>query len=383
MENINDDLNPSKIAKIDEKSKDISTICIDKNINIDTNVIFKSLSSSLSSSSSSSNDDSDMIKIDGSIGEGGGQVLRSSVALSSITGKPLTIFNIRHNRPKPGLSHQHKVCIDAAAEICNANLTGVELKSTRITFIPQKSLNIRKSNYIFDIVTAGSTSLVLQTILPILLFSTSTSTVVIKGGTHNSMSPPYEFIKYCYLPQLYKMGINVEIELVKYGFFPKGGGEIKLIIQPWIDKIPLNLLSLGNVISSKVYYFYSKIKSFNFNTNIILEKIDISNLSNAQGQYIQSRIDYENITDIETIFIEKKDRLDKLKLDFNKLNKGPNSVGEYLSDQLLLPMVLGNGGTYSINNKSSHFTTNIEIINNFFPNRITVEDNIVVVSKSL
>lgn len=171
-----------------------------------------------------------MILIDGSYGEGGGQVLRTSLSLSIIMKKPFKIFNIRKSRPKPGLQPQHLACVKACAEISEAEVIGAELNSTEITFIPRK--NPANKTYTFDIKTAGSTSLLFQTLLyPIAL--SQGGELSLKGGTHVPFSPSFHYIKYVFLPFLKFLGLKAEANLKKAGFYPKGGGEIKVNILPW------------------------------------------------------------------------------------------------------------------------------------------------------
>ena len=144
-----------------------------------------------------------MINIDGSQGEGGGQILRSSVALATVTRTPISISNIRAGRKKPGLMRQHLTAMRAAAEICDAELDGAELGSCAMVFTPG---TIRGGEYSFQVGTAGSTTLVLQPVLPALLIADAASTVTLDGGTHNPFAPPFPFLANAYLPLLNRMG---------------------------------------------------------------------------------------------------------------------------------------------------------------------------------
>ena len=148
-------------------------------------------------------------EVNGGMGEGGGQILRSSLTLSMVTGKPFTMKNIRHKRKTPGLLRQHLTAVKASAQICDAKVTGAQLKSTNLTFIPNK---VRSGQYEFAIGTAGSTNLVAQTLLPALMLSDWGSHVVIHGRTHNSLTST-DFLRNSFLPQLLKMGYCAEITL--------------------------------------------------------------------------------------------------------------------------------------------------------------------------
>src|SRR5262245_16670414 len=170
-----------------------------------------------------------MIEIDGSQGEGGGQILRSSLSLAICTQQAFRITNIRAKREKPGLLRQHLTAVKAAAEISGAEVDGAELGSRQVTFRPGR---VVPGNYKFAIGTAGSCTLVLQTVLIPLLTASAPSTVTISGGTHNKASPPFDFLERAFLPLLARMGATVQLTLVAHGFYPKGGGSIRVGITP-------------------------------------------------------------------------------------------------------------------------------------------------------
>ena len=164
-----------------------------------------------------------MITIDGSFGEGGGQILRSSLALSAITGEPVRIENVRANRSKPGLLRQHLAAFNAVTEICGGHASGAELGSSEISLRPG---SIRAGEYAFAVGSAGSANLVLQTVLPVLLHANAPSKVVIQGGTHNPSSPPFDYLTECFFPALREIGHRVDGQLNAYGFYPAGGDAI-------------------------------------------------------------------------------------------------------------------------------------------------------------
>ena len=164
----------------------------------------------------------EIIKIDGSEGEGGGQILRTSLSLAMITGKPFHMINIRAGRKKPGLLRQHLTSVKAAAAISGAKITGAEMGSGELKFFPG---TVQGGRYQFAIGTAGSTTLVAQTLLPALMLAEHPSTITLEGGTHNMASPPFDFLAECYLPVLKTMGVSVEAEISRYGFYPAGGGQ--------------------------------------------------------------------------------------------------------------------------------------------------------------
>ena len=152
---------------------------------------------------------SNFIEIDGTRGEGGGQILRTSLALSIITGQPFKMKNIRARRKKPGLMRQHLTAVRAAKEISNAEVVGDDIYSKTISFVPGK---VTGGEYKFSVGTAGSAILVMQTVLPPLLSASQESRLILEGGTHNKMAPPFDFIQKTFLPQLNKTGVNVTVE---------------------------------------------------------------------------------------------------------------------------------------------------------------------------
>ena len=169
------------------------------------------------------------IRIDGSIGEGGGQIPRTALGLSLVTGKPFEIKNIRAGRRKPGLLRQHLTALKAAKQISQADVRGAQIGSSEFAFSPRR---VRSGEYHFAVGTAGSTTLVLQTILPALMLADGPSTVVIEGGTHNPYAPPFPFLERSFIPVLRQMGVGIDLELNRYGFYPAGGGKFTIRIDP-------------------------------------------------------------------------------------------------------------------------------------------------------
>jgi RNA 3'-terminal phosphate cyclase (ATP) len=183
-----------------------------------------------------------MIVIDGSEGEGGGQMVRNALALSLVTDQAFRIDNIRANRSKPGLMRQHVTAIEAACAIGGAVCEGVAVGARSIVFKPGR---IVAGDYRFAVGTAGSTGLVLQTILPPLLLADRPSRLTIEGGTHNIHAPPFDFIERTFLPLVGRMGPRVTARLVRHGFYPAGGGRIDIGIEP-APLRPVELIKRGN-----------------------------------------------------------------------------------------------------------------------------------------
>ncbi|MGZ4969680.1 MAG: RNA 3'-terminal phosphate cyclase [Methylobacter sp.] len=195
----------------------------------------------------------DQLIIDGSYGEGGGQILRSALSLAAITGRPVRIDNLRANRKKPGLAAQHLTSVRAAAMLCDAELKGAELGSRTLQFIPRKP--VRSGDYVLDVAeareggSAGATMLVLQTLLLPLALAEGVSTVILRGGTHVNMSPSYDYVHDVWLPTLARMGVNAGLSLVLSGWYPVGRGEARLRIAGSAELLPLHLEHRGPLLA--------------------------------------------------------------------------------------------------------------------------------------
>ncbi|NDY93553.1 RNA 3'-terminal phosphate cyclase [Ideonella livida] len=171
----------------------------------------------------------DAIDIDGAVGEGGGQILRTSLALSLCTGRPVRLTRIRAGRPKPGLMRQHLTCVHAAAQVGGAQVQGADLGSTELCFTPGP---VRAGDFHFPVGTAGSCTLVLQTVWPALLQAEAPSRLRLSGGTHNPMAPSFHFLARSYAPLMRRLGAPSELTLVRPGFHPAGGGEVLALLAP-------------------------------------------------------------------------------------------------------------------------------------------------------
>src|SRR5919107_2440394 len=185
-----------------------------------------------------------MITIDGSYGEGGGQIIRTSFALSLVTGRAFRVERVRARRDPPGLKRQHLTAVNAAAEVGRAKVEGARVGSQYFSFEPGE---VAPGDYRFDIGTAGSTTLVLQTVLPPLMIAREPSLVTLEGGTHNVHAPPFDFLAKTFLPLVRRTGPKVEIDLVRYGFYPPGGGKLTVLIEPTGERRRLDIASRGRI----------------------------------------------------------------------------------------------------------------------------------------
>ena len=170
-----------------------------------------------------------MITIDGSHGEGGGQLVRMSCALSALTGRPVRLNNVRARRAPPGLAPQHLAAVQAVAQLCNAETEGLALRTREFTFHPGP---IRGGDYRFDVGTAGSITLVLQAVLPVALAAPAASCLHIIGGTDVKAAPPFDYFRYVFVPLLQRIGLDIRATLVRRGYYPRGGGEVEVRVQP-------------------------------------------------------------------------------------------------------------------------------------------------------
>ncbi|THV08050.1 RNA 3'-terminal phosphate cyclase [Dendrothele bispora CBS 962.96] len=184
--------------------------------------------------------------IDGSVLEGGGQILRNSISLSALLGRPISIQKIRNGRTPPGLKNQHRTGLVLAAEISSAQLTGAGTGSSQVDFIPGR---IRPGNYLADSITAGATTLLLQVAFPLLLFGATPSTLVLKGGTNCEQAPQIDYIQHVFFPFVKKhFGVSAELEIYRRGYYPKGGGEIRVNVTPVKSLQSFSLLERGQVV---------------------------------------------------------------------------------------------------------------------------------------
>jgi RNA 3'-terminal phosphate cyclase (ATP) len=327
-----------------------------------------------------------LIHLDGSQGEGGGQILRTSLALSVCLGKPFQIEKIRANRRRPGLMRQHLTAVKAAARISNAYVEGDELNSQRLLFKPNE---VQAGEYNFAIGTAGSATLVLQTILLPLLFAKGSSKITIEGGTHNPLAPPFDFLQYAYLPLLEKMGAKINATLVRPGFFPAGGGCIEVEVEPTNKLQPISLVERGKIVEKKAQVLIASLpfhiverefkilkRKLNWPDNCY--EIRDMNSAYGPGNVITVIVKSENVCEVFTGFGEKGTKAesvaDKVVKEVRRYITSDVPVEEHLSDQVLLPMALAGKGEYVTTTPSRHTLTNIDVIKHFIGIDVDIEE---------
>ncbi len=333
-----------------------------------------------------------MIKIDGSLGEGGGQILRTALTLSTIKNKPFEMFNIRAGRKKPGLAPQHLRCVQAMAKICDADISGAEIGSSSLKFYPGE---IKNGDYCFEIGTAGSVSLVLQTIFLPLSLAKGPSSVTIRGGTHVPFSPCFHYLKEQWLFYLKKIGFDTRLEMVRAGFYPKGGGEIKISINHVKKVYPLVLMERGRL---------RKVRGISAVGNLDLsiaerqKKQAIENMSEmseikispeievitmpafAKGTMLLLMCEFENSQccyfSLGAIGKRAEKVADEACEGLRSFLETKGVIDEHLSDQIILPLSLATDTSRFITPKiTQHLLTNAEVIKLFFNTKIQIEDS--------
>jgi len=320
-----------------------------------------------------------MLTIDGSLGEGGGQILRSALALSVCLRRPFRVVNIRARRPKPGLRPQHLAAVRAAEEISGAHVEGATIGAKMLTFEPGA---INAGAHRFAIGTAGSTMLVLQTVLPALLTASRGSELQLEGGTHNPRAPTFECLARAYLPLLGRMGPQVAIELERAGFEPAGGGVVRVRIQPAPRLDPLHLETRGDLLHIAAEVLLSKLPAriAEREATTLANVLDIEaesirvrlvDDSPGPGNVVSVFVESEHITEVFAEFGRRGVPAERVAqhaaLAAKRYLASDVPVGAHLADQLLLPLALAGGGSFVTLPPSAHTLTNIDVIRAFLP----------------
>lgn len=326
-----------------------------------------------------------MIELDGAAGEGGGQILRTALSLSMITGQPFRINNIRAVRSRPGLLRQHLMAVQAAARICGAEVGDLAVGAQTLAFVPGP---IHAGEYAFAIGSAGSSTLVLQTVLPALLFAGQPSRITVTGGTHNSMAPPSHFLERAYGRVLAAMGAEVVFELRRFGFYPAGGGELVATIQPCTSLRPLDLLERGTRLHGYAESFVAgvpesvarrELQSIGKGMGWDEAQLRCHRLpaEMGPGNVLLLTLAHEQVTEVFAGFGEKMVRAEAVaKQTLERVRRyiaSGAAVSECLADQLMLPMALAGAGSFTTDVLSSHVLTNAQVIARFLPVRFDIE----------
>ena len=318
-----------------------------------------------------------MLTIDGAQGEGGGQVLRTSLALSLVTGTPCRIVNVRAGRKKPGLLPQHLTAVRAASEVGRAVVRGAEIASRDVSFEPER---IVPGEYRFVVGTAGSATLVLQTVLPALLTASGPSRLELEGGTHNMQAPPYDFLEKTFLPLVNRMGPRVESRLERPGFYPAGGGRFVVSIEPTPHLSGLDLLDRGSLRRRRATAIVSKLPTSIAKRELAVigsklgwppECLRTEEVANPRGpgNVLVVEIESENVTEVIVGFgrigLRAETVANGVARAVDRYLRADVPVGEHLADQLLIPLALAGRGSFRTLAPTPHTETNIGVIRQF------------------
>ena len=346
-------------------------------------------------------DSGDLLRIDGAEGEGGGQILRTSLTCSLLTGRPFELHDIRANRDKPGLRAQHLECVLAAAAISGAKVEGAALHSQYLRFTPGP---LRGGDHEFRIQTAGSTSLLLQTVLLPLAFSGEQSSVRLGGGTHQKMAPSFHFLERGFLPGCRRLGVHARASLQRPGYFPRGGGRVLLEVEPLTAKgplRPLQMLERGDLVECRVITCFSNLPEHVTERATKAAVSAIESLGRKRvGKVATESFDGEPAMDpggavlavarwehgyaafeslaARGVPAEDIGRAAGVAL-VEMVNAGDRTarptIDEHLADQLLLPCALATGQSeFRAQKVSQHLLTNADVLRRFLPScRVQVD----------
>ena len=328
-----------------------------------------------------------MIAIDGSVGEGGGQILRTSLALSMCTGQPFTLARIRARRAKPGLMRQHLTCVQAAAAVSGATVQGAAPGSTTLVFEPGA---VKSGDYAFSVGTAGSCTLVLQTVWPALMLADAPSRLKLAGGTHNPMAPPFHFLERCYAPLLRRLGAGSELALRRLGFYPAGGGEIDVTIHPAADTLrPFDLIERGDRVEAFAECLAPALPGAVARRELDALaralawtperlRVPVVRQNEGPGNALMATLSHANVCELFTQFGEKgvssEQVAQALAQEIRDYESSTAALGPHLADQWALPLALavwrrGGEAVYTCTELTDHATTNFAMIERFLPVR--------------
>lgn len=327
----------------------------------------------------------ELLDLDGAQGEGGGQVLRTALTLAAITGTPFRIRNIRAGRARPGLLRQHLTAVEAAAAVSGAHVEGAVAGAATLCFRPGR---LRGGDYRFAIGTAGSCTLVLQTVLPALWFADAPSTLVVSGGTHNQAAPPADFLIRAWQPLMARMGVRQQLAVQRHGFYPAGGGQVEARVEPCAGLHPLQLCERGErrglraeavVAGVPGHVAQRELEQVRLRMPAVHTRVRGLPAQEGPGNVLMIEVEHAAVTELFTGFGERGVRAEAVaertaRAALAYLQSGA-AVGEHLADQLLLPLALAGGGAFTTSVVSSHLRTNAAVIARFLAVRIAIEDD--------
>ena len=314
--------------------------------------------------------------------------MRTSLALSVLLRQPVKLHHIRANRAKPGLKTQHLAGVMALAKITDAEVEGAHLHSTSLVFRPR---TIKGGSYRFEIATAGAATMLLGAVLPALLYASHLSEIIITGGTHVPFSPPFQYLDQIFLPALQKLGGAVNVDLTRWGFYPRGGGEIRLQVKPSHDLQGVRLEKRGRLKKLK----FSACSTDNLPAHIVQREVahmesclaeykdrlrseTITCRTFSPGNFVFLEADYENTAAGFSALGKRGKPAEEVAGEtcraFRDFEKTEATVDSHLADQLVLYLALAHGDSFIVTEKAtSHLQTNIDVIRKFLPVSIDLD----------
>lgn len=333
---------------------------------------------------------SDLVQIDGSFGEGGGQIIRTALSLAAMTGRAVEISNVRGRRTKPGLQPQHLTAVRAAAALCNATVSGDSVGSTYLAFEPRTS--VQAGDYRFDIGTAGATSLVVQTVLVPLALAGGASRIIVTGGTHVPHSPPVEYLEAVYFPVLRRAGLDVTLSYSSAGFYPRGGGQVEVEIAGPATPAALDLGERGRLESLRAFIVTANLPSHvaergaatvvramkAIGRKVVTEHRDRP--SPGPGAAVVVAAQCQNGLAAFNSVGELRKPMEKVAeapcQEFLRWWKSGAACDKYLADQLVLPCCFAGGQSqWTTPVVTEHLRTVLQVAQQFLPIQVWLEEH--------
>ncbi len=332
-----------------------------------------------------------MIEINGSYLEGGGQIVRTAIALSAVTGKPFRVTNIRQGRKKTGLKAQHLTALQVAQQMCSAKVSGAKLGSDFLEFSPGQ---IKHGKYKADIGTAGSVTLLLQTLIPIAAFAKDTTTIELIGGTDVAWSMTVDYFKHVFCDYMSQLGLDVKLEILQRGMYPKGGGRVKVIVKPWKKKKSFtytnpgkkrytDITSVATTDLQKARVAERQIDGFEKEFGQVRKKNKIYVKALSIGSSVHAHTHFEHAKLGVCILGERGKRAEKVGSDAAKILKkeiaSKATIDQRMADQII-PYLAFTGGRFKTSRISKHLKTNIWTVEQFLGKKFKINETAKIVS---